>query len=139
MSTIQSVNRTALRYIQPTLVCLCMLVLSPLAARAHDGPQRVLFLHSYHQGLAWTDDVHAALTASLAQSGLPLDVHVKYLDATRWTDLKAFRKNVELLHQQLVDEFAGNPFDMILASDNAALPERNCRGFRTCSTRGRGF
>lgn len=36
-------------------------------------------------------------------------------------DPKNFRRNVELLHQRLVDEFAGNPFDLILVSDNAAL------------------
>lgn len=121
MSPIQSVSRTALRYIQLTLVCLCMLVLSPLAAWANGGPQRVLILHSYHQGLAWTDNIQSALTATLAQSGLPLDVHVKYLDATRLADPKAFRRNVELLHQQLVDEFAGKPFDLVLVSDNPAL------------------
>ncbi len=139
MSPVPRVTRSALLCLLLMLVCVPMLLSTPLAAQANTAQKRVLILHSYHQGYGWTDDIQAAFSATLAQSGLPLEMHVKYLDATRMADPKNFRRNVELLYQQLVDEFAGNPFDMILVSDNAALPERNCRGFRTCSTRGRGI
>ena len=121
MSPIQRVANAVFRYMQLILVFLCMLLLSPLSAQAHDGPQRVLILHSYHQGLTWTDDVQAALSVAFAQSGRPLEVHVKYLDVTRFTDPKALRRNLELRSLQLADQFAGRPFDLVLVSDNAAL------------------
>lgn len=108
-------------YLLCLLACLLMFVCAPALAKAHEGPRRVLILHSYHQGLAWTDGVQAAMTATLAQSKLPLDVHVKYLDAARMADPKAFRRNIELLRQQLRDKFSGRRFDVVLVSDNAAL------------------
>lgn len=121
MSPIQCVNYPMFRYIQLIFICLCMLFLSPLAAQAHGGPQRVLILHSYHQGLAWADDVQGAFSATLGQSGLSLDVQVKYLDVTRFADPTALRRNQELRYRQLADQFAGRQFDLVLVSDNAAL------------------
>ncbi|WP_053062227.1 ABC transporter substrate binding protein [Desulfovibrio sp. TomC] len=121
MGTVTCVTRTAFLHMRLVLVCVLFLLSTPMMAEAFGGPHRVLILHSYHQGLSWTDDIQAAFSATLARSGFPLEVDVKYLDVARITDPKALRKNKELLQQQIVNMSAGKPFDMVLVSDNAAL------------------
>jgi PAS domain S-box-containing protein len=121
MAPLQHVARFAFLCLLLMLVSVPLLLPTPLPAQVHGGPQRVLILHSYHQGYVWTDEVQAAFSATLAQSGLPIEVHVKYLDVTRFTDPKPLRRNLELRSRQLVDQFVGKVFDMVLVSDNAAL------------------
>ena len=121
MRPISRFTRTAFSFIFILFVYMSAFLPTLLTAQAQGGPQRVLILHSYHQGLSWTDDVQAAFSAILAQSGLSIEVDVKYLDALRMGDPKAFRRNMELLHRQMVDQFVGKQFDMVLVSDNSAL------------------
>jgi len=121
MVFIPRVPHSAFLHILLTLVCVPVLLSTPQSTKANGGKKSVLILHSYHQGLSWTDDIQAAFSATLARSELPLEVHVKYLDAARMTDPKAFRRNMELLHQQIVNQFGGKPFDMVLVSDDAAF------------------
>jgi hypothetical protein len=79
MSPIPRLARFAFLCLLLMLVCVPVLLSTPLAAQAHGGPQRLLILHCYHQGLAWTDDVQAAFSETLAQSALPLDLPPKSL------------------------------------------------------------
>ena len=97
MGTVPRVTRTAFLHMLLAGVCVLMHLTTPMATQALGGPHRVLILHSYHQGFSWTNDIQAAFSATLARSGLPLEVYVKYLDVARITDPKALRKNKELL------------------------------------------
>lgn len=46
-------------------------------------PDRVLVLHSYHQGFEWTDALQAGIEKAFAESDRPVDFSVEYIDAKR--------------------------------------------------------
>jgi len=97
--------------------CLC-----PQAALAGQQlPPNVLVLHSYHQGLAWTDGIQQGIEASLAQSGLAIDTDIEYLDTARLGDPASRRDHHDLFLRQLLLKHSRRAFDLILAADNAAL------------------
>lgn len=121
MGTVQRITCSDFLYQLLALACALMLLSTPKATQASNTPKRVLIIHSYHQGLSWTDDIQAAFSTTLTQRGLQIEVFVKYLDAARITNSNVFRRNNELLKQQIVNISADKPFDMVLVSDNAAL------------------
>ncbi|MCB1770410.1 MAG: hypothetical protein KDJ31_12045, partial [Candidatus Competibacteraceae bacterium] len=47
-------------------------------------PKRLLILHSYHQGLNWTDAIQAGILESLAAGGQRYEVYTEYLDSLRF-------------------------------------------------------
>ena len=47
-------------------------------------PARVLVLHSYHAGLAWTDAVQDGLEQAFRESTRPIEFYVEHLDALRF-------------------------------------------------------
>jgi len=84
------------------------------------GPEyRVLVLHSYHSGLAWTDSVQRGLAESLSASGLNIDIHVEYMDLLRYRDRIAPIK--EHIAHTLESKFKDQPPNVIVVSDNDAL------------------
>src|SRR6266566_782207 len=58
--------------------------------------KRVLILHSYHQGLYWTDSIQRGLEAALADSGVRAELYTEYMDSIRFQRLLR-RREVELL------------------------------------------
>lgn len=77
----------------------------------------ILVLHSYHWGFAWTDQVMEGMRAVLDASGLPLEIHVEYMDTKRQPPAKIF----PLLVPVLAAKYHDTTFDVILSSDNNAL------------------
>jgi len=78
--------------------------------------QRVLVLHSYHQGLNWTDNVSKGIQSVLKKES-QVELTFEYMDTKRHSEpeyLTEFAKLYALKHQQ-------HQFDVIIVSDNNAL------------------
>jgi len=93
------------------LLCL-LLFSSPALARK----KKILVLHSYHQGLNWTDNITRGMQ-SVFELHDNLEVQFEYMDSKRNSDpayLDEFAKLYELKHHNI-------PFEVIIASDNNAL------------------
>ena len=77
----------------------------------------VLLLSSYHNGLTWADDETAGIRDVLEKSGLPVELHVEYMDAKRLIDdtqLVNLRKLLEY-------KYRNTRFSSILVEDNDAF------------------
>ena len=80
-------------------------------------PRNLLILHSYHPSLSWTNAVMKGMQEVLVQSGEPVQLHVDYLDARRYSGAE-YRQKTEAL---LLHKLAKERFDLVLLSDNDAL------------------
>jgi len=95
------------------LICICILLCSfETAARK----KQVLVLHSYHQGLNWTDNISEGILSVLDQDD-DIEIIFEYMDTKRHSEaeyLTEFAKLYDLKHQK-------NLFDVIIVCDNNAL------------------
>ncbi|PXX95741.1 hypothetical protein DF185_21860 [Marinifilum breve] len=95
------------------LICICVLLCSfETAARK----KQVLVLHSYHQGLNWTDNISEGILSVLDQDD-DIEIIFEYMDTKRHSEaeyLAEFAKLYDLKHQK-------NLFDVIIVCDNNAL------------------
>ena len=94
-----------------------------LASSASDAlAARILVLHSYHQGLAWTDGVQAGISGVLSRSRRDLELDIHYLDAAR---LKGAVSKIKV--ESLIAEHSahapqgGESYDVVITTDNDAL------------------
>lgn len=91
-------------------VALCA-VLSPAQAKT----KKILVLHSYHQGLEWTDDITAGIQSVL--DPMNSEIYYEYLDTKRNTGERYARNLIELFQSKQKNI----PFDLVIAADNNAL------------------
>ena len=78
--------------------------------------KKVLVIHSYHQGLLWTDDITKGINSVFGKRG-DIEVHTEYLDSKRNIDSVYFKelyRLYKLKHRNI-------KYDAILVSDNNAL------------------
>ena len=85
------------------------------SASASAQEQKVLVVHSYHQGFFWTDSIQRGFTQQL--EGHLLDIRVLYLDSKRSQSPQFFNQLESLYRTKLSEEH----FDAIVVSDNNAL------------------
>ncbi|MBI9053291.1 MAG: PAS domain S-box protein [Bacteroidales bacterium] len=78
--------------------------------------KKVLVLHSYHQGLSWTDNITKGIQSVLGIHQ-DIEVHFEYLDSKRNVDSLYFKE----LYQLYRTKHHNIPFEAILVSDNNAL------------------
>lgn len=78
--------------------------------------KKVLIIHSYHQGLIWTDDITNGINSVLNDKD-DVEVHIDYLDSKRNTDTLYYRELFELYKHK----YMNSAYDAILVSDNNAL------------------
>lgn len=79
--------------------------------------KKILVLHSYHQGLEWTDSVNEGIRSVLNSENDSIEVIYDYLDFKRNTSVE-FRDYVKkyLLYKEI-----GKSYDVIISCDNDAL------------------
>ncbi len=80
--------------------------------------KRLLILHSYHQGLHWTDAIQAGILESLSASGQRYEIFTEYLDALRFPQLLQAGFTGTLTRLQ--DKYWNRQPDVVLVSDNHA-------------------
>ncbi|MCM0754832.1 PAS domain S-box protein [Desulfovibrio aminophilus] len=100
------------------LLCLLLLVLCPAALSARAGGKKdILFVNSYHNGYAWSDDILAGVREGLAESGADVNLQIEYLDAKKH-DLESLSKAYLELFR---GKFARHRFNAVIAADNDAF------------------
>ena len=105
-------NKSNIRW--KTLLLIFFVFLFAFQASARK--QKVLVLHSYHQGLNWTDNVSAGIQSVLGHED-DVELMFEYMDTKRNSNpeyLKEFANLYGLKHLK-------NKFDAIIVSDNNAL------------------
>ncbi len=105
-----------MRRLAQLLVCLALVLLSALPAQAERERKSVLFLNSYHNGYAWSDEILQGVRSFFAESSLTVDMQIEYLDTKRY----ASREHSQKLFDFYRDKFKGASFDLIIASDDFA-------------------
>ena len=90
----------------------------PCTATPQPAIKQILILHSYHQGMQWTDSVQQALIKELTTSDFVADIYVEYMDAIRF---KPNADNDAALIKKLADRNSSAQFDLIIVSDNDAF------------------
>ena len=78
-------------------------------------PMRVLLLHSYHQGLSWSDEITEAVNQELLTQHIELCV--EYLDSKR----HPLNDVAEDMAQSLATKYREEPPAVIITADNNAL------------------
>ncbi|MGZ2370294.1 ABC transporter substrate binding protein [Ancylomarina sp. YFZ004] len=79
--------------------------------------KKVLVLHSYHQGLQWTENVNSGIQKVMDSLGSEFELDYEYLDTKRNPSLEYLDKIIELYDLKLQKE----NYDAIIVSDNNAL------------------
>jgi PAS domain-containing protein len=100
--------------------CWCVLVpaLAPAASASANEPRNVLILHSYHQGLPWTDSEQEGITTGLGQHLPEFGIYIEYLDALRFP-LPAENEQSEIV-RRLAERYAKPGIDILVATDDPA-------------------
>lgn len=105
-----------MKYFSVISTFILVLIISS-TAMAEKEKRNVLFLNSYQNGYAWSDGILDGARSVLAESGVPIDLHIEYMDTKRfYTD-----KYLELLHEYYSYKYREYKFSAIIVSDNNAL------------------
>lgn len=99
------------------LVLVFVLVLLPLAAQAQQAKKHVLFLNSYENGYAWSDNVLDGVRQTMRHSPTPIDLQIEYMDTKRYR-LADVREVLKSYYRQ---KYENTSFDLIICSDTNAF------------------
>ncbi|MCZ4695430.1 GAF domain-containing protein [Ancylomarina euxinus] len=97
-------------------IALCCFLFLSLQSFSSER-KKVLVLHSYHQGLQWTDNVNSGIQEVMDSIGNQYELDYEYLDTKRNPSLEYLNKVIELYDLKLQKE----KYDAIIVSDNNAL------------------
>lgn len=101
-------------------LAICMLTLVTLAGAALAQTTRnVLVLHSYHQGLRWTDRITEGIESQLRPLSDTIELHYDYLDTKRNAGEEYYQHLVAF--ERFKRPLSRVEFEVIIASDNNAL------------------
>ncbi|WP_321494932.1 ATP-binding protein [uncultured Desulfobacter sp.] len=79
--------------------------------------QRILYLNSYNNGYAWSDNILEGIRSVLPVESQSLNFQMEYLDAKRYEN----EQMQTILFNYFSAKFARDKFDLIITSDNNAL------------------
>lgn len=98
------------------IVIIILLIFISIPSFSACAQKKILVIHSYHQGLEWTDEISEGIRSVFSYEG-DVKVYYEYLDAKRNYSKEYYNKLINLYREKarLID------FDAIIVSDNAAL------------------
>lgn len=77
----------------------------------------ILILHSYNQGLLWTDEINKAVTLTIDADSLILpDFRIEYIDSKHYESTGYFNEFTRFF----LSKYRNTRFDIVIVSDNAA-------------------
>ena len=79
--------------------------------------QRILYLNSYNNGYAWSDNILEGIRSVLPKESQSLNFQMEYMDAKRYES----EQMQSILFNYFKAKFARDRFDVIITSDNNAL------------------
>lgn len=102
------------------MICLgFILALIPFECIAKNNSPRILILHSYHQGLPWTDGFQDGIDFEFTQNGKSFDLDVQYMDRARaGEDWPNFSASMKYFLRSKLDK---REYDFVMTTDNDAL------------------
>ncbi len=77
----------------------------------------VFVLHSYHEGLPWSRGLEKGLDQGFDNAGVPVELHVEYLDRIRAKDTSILQDLENLFKKKL----KGIPVNAVIATDDPAF------------------
>jgi PAS domain S-box-containing protein len=80
-------------------------------------PHRVLVLHSYHKGLAWTDGIARGIEDKMRTAGVPVEIFHEFMDTRRNCSQQYLDELIRLYRIKYTDK---KP-DLIISSDDDAF------------------
>ncbi|HKK33757.1 MAG TPA: sensor histidine kinase [Desulfomicrobiaceae bacterium] len=94
-------------------------VLSPLPCGGAPPPPKkhILLVHSYHQGLSWTDSITRGVRSVLTIDDSGIELHIEYMDTKRLTS----PGYLDLLQKTFQNKYAELGIDLIITADDNAL------------------
>ena len=110
------------RSIAPALLTCLFMVFCCFAGAANAKERKVrniLVMHSYHQGLQWTDSISAGIKSEFNTYRDDIEIHYEYLDTKRNPGEAYFKYLVEF--ERFKTKLADIDFEVIISSDNNAL------------------
>lgn len=81
--------------------------------------RNILVLHSYHQGLQWTDSISAGIQSEFTNDQDSIEIYYEYLDTKHYSEDAYFKYLVEF--ERAKTKLSHTDFEVIIASDNNAL------------------
>lgn len=100
------------------IIAIILIFFSTLSLASSEklaAPQRILVLHSYHQGMQWTQEIEQGIKQKLEQNLSDYKLYIEYMDSKRFNDLS---KELGDLYRQ---KYKKIPPDIIISSDDNAL------------------
>ncbi len=94
----------------------CCQTLAPVPALAEKPRKNILFLNSYHDGYAWSDEILRGVRAYFAASQFAVDLQIEYMDTKRF----ATPERAEALFRFYREKYRDAHFDLIMVSDDFA-------------------
>ncbi len=118
--TSRSLNAISAIYV--CLTMFCHILLSPgtvaAASEAHDTTrENVLVLHSYDQGLSWTNAQNEGIIDTFRDTGEEYNLYVEYMDWRKYPG----DENLKHLKELLYYKYSGKRIDLIITTDDAAF------------------
>ncbi|WP_298669636.1 PAS domain S-box protein [uncultured Methanofollis sp.] len=101
----------------PLAIFFCLILLLPTASLATSPEKNVLLLHSYHEGLSWTDSVTEGVSSALDQSTSDINLYIEYMDTPR---IPSSRYSAEIVEMYRF-KYADIKLDAIICSDEYAF------------------
>lgn len=86
-----------------------------LPAQAMDDDKDTLVIHSYHQGMRWTDSLQSGIESVTRVKGISL--HVNYMDSKRYQSKGYMQELLDLYRTKLAEKH----YRAVVASDDNAL------------------
>jgi len=105
-----------LRSLVLALALTILMAIVSIKATAAEN-QKILILHSYHQGLAWTDSVSQGIQSTIAPLSKPIELYFEYLDIKR----RPQPISESTVLYSLQNRLKQTAFDLIIASDDEAF------------------
>ena len=99
------------------LIVFLLPIYAPLSCLRADEIKHVLVLHSYHQGLGWTDRITQGIESALHNTDQEVDLHFEYMDMKQIFDEQHLQNLSELFRHKYRDR----RFDVIISSDDYAF------------------
>ncbi|CCU78625.1 diguanylate cyclase (GGDEF domain) [Halanaerobium saccharolyticum subsp. saccharolyticum DSM 6643] len=102
--------------IKPLIIILILIFLFMILSSDVFAQKKILVLHSYHQGLEWTDQISEGIRSVFPYND-KVKIFYEYLDAKRNYSEKYYDKLISLYREKakIIN------FDVIIVSDNAAF------------------
>ncbi|WP_243364552.1 PAS domain-containing protein [Fundidesulfovibrio terrae] len=85
-------------------------------AQVEVNKKKILYVNSYHNGYAWSDQILEGMRTALDKSTVPYDLQIEYMDSKRFTGPN-MDSTLETLYRE---KYRGSSFDAIIVSDDNA-------------------